>query len=66
MNARRYLTGRDKDARCACSSGLGLANLEPGGEAVLEAQYKALPADVTTVDVVIPHVGGFRDVPVTR
>ncbi|GAA1767938.1 hypothetical protein [Nostocoides vanveenii] len=66
VNARRYLTGRDKDARCACSSGLGLANLEPGGEAVLEAQYKAPPADVTTVDVVIPRVGSFRDVPVTR
>lgn len=64
--ARRYLTGRDKSTRCACSSGLAMANLEPGGEAVLEAQYKAPPADVTTVDVVVPNVGSFRDVTVTR
>lgn len=65
-HARRYLTGRDKDARCACSGGLAMASLEPGGEAVLQAQYQAPPADVTSVDVVIPNVGSFRDVAVTR
>lgn len=65
-NARRYLTGRDKAMRCACSSELYAVNLTPGGSAVLEAQYQAPPQSVTEVDVVIPNVGTFRAVPVTR
>lgn len=63
---RRYLVARDKDGECVCSSHVGADMIGPGGEVVLEAVFAAPPSSTATVDVVIPKVGTFAKVPVTR
>lgn len=62
----RYLPARDDEGVCVCSAELAQVTLPPGGAAILEAVYQAVPADVTEVDVSMPNVGTFADAPVTR
>lgn len=64
-SARRYLPARDKEGNCVCT-GTGTLTVGPGASTPLQAVFQAPPAEVTTVDVVIPHAGTFTAVPVTR
>lgn len=65
-SARRYLPARDKEGNCVCTGGTGTLTVGPGASTPLQAVFQAPPAEVTTVDVVIPHAGTFSAVPVTR
>jgi hypothetical protein len=64
-NRKRYLVGRDADGRCVCDGDLGNGFVSSNGPLVLSATYAAPPADVQTMDVVIPHFGTFKDVPIS-
>ena len=66
VNAKRHTVARDTTGRCVCSGALQLVGLETGQEAVLTATFTAVPEGVETVSVVIPLVGEFADVPLTR
>lgn len=66
VSARRYLPARDRDGNCVCTSPTITLSVEPGQQTPLQAVFQAPPATVPAIDVVIPHVGTFADVPVTR
>ena len=65
-SGKRYLAATTPDGNCVCSTELVAVQLQPGGSAILESVYQAPPAEVSEVDVSIPHVGTFTNVPVTR
>lgn len=62
------ITGRtlrvrdDADGDCECSSTYNVS-LAPGGQTVLSATFPAPSPLARTIDVVVPHFGAFRDVP---
>ncbi len=66
VSARRYLPARDREGNCVCTSPTVTLTVDPGQTTPLQAVFQAPPATVPTVDVVIPNVGTFADVPVTR
>lgn len=66
VSARRYLPARDKAGNCVCTSPTNGLMVAPGTQAALQAVFQAPPAQVATVDVVLPHVGTYAAVPVTR
>lgn len=66
VNARRHLAAYDTTGRCVCSASLNGASMDPGGQLVLATTFTAPPDDVDTVEVGIPTVGVFSNVPVTR
>jgi hypothetical protein len=61
--ARKYLVAREKGGRCICSSKLVDVFVEPNAPVSLQATLTAPPEHVTTVDVVVPNVKTFTDVP---
>lgn len=64
VNARRHLVATSADGGCACSG--TLSPVEVGDAVTYSAVFRAVPADVPTVSVVIPLAGTISDVPVTR
>jgi hypothetical protein len=67
MNATvTYLVAREKGGRCICSSKLVDVFVERQAPVNLQASLTAPPQDVATVDVVVPNVKTFTDVPLAR
>lgn len=65
-NAKRHSVARDPSGRCVCSAAQNAYGISPEQQVTLTAVFAAVPEDVSTVSVVIPLVGEFADVPVTR
>ncbi len=65
-NAKRYLVGRGPDGMCACSVDLGDVFVTPGQSTAISATFKAPPADVTSVTVVVPNIAPFTNVAIDR
>lgn len=67
VNAKRYRVARngtDDKATCVCSNTNGLF-LDKDESASLYAVFAAPPADVTRINVEMPSVGVFNDVPIS-
>jgi hypothetical protein len=64
-NRKRYLVGRDETGACVCDGDLSTAFANSDAPVLLSATYAAPPPDVRAVDVVIPHFGTFKDVPIS-
>jgi len=62
---KKYLVARDSTGRCVCSVDLGSAFVAEDTPASLEATLTAPPEDVTTVNVFVPGVKTFTDVPIS-
>ena len=61
---KKYLVARDSEGRCLCSNSLG-GQFVDQAPANLEATLTAPPADVDRVDVLIPNIKTFADVPIS-
>ena len=64
-NSKRYLVARDSEGVCVCDGDLGGTFVESSGPSALSATFGAPPADVESVDVVIPNFGTFKNVPLS-
>ncbi|TXK43367.1 lipoprotein [Nonomuraea sp. C10] len=67
VNAKRYRVARngtDDKAECVCSGTQG-EFLEKDESASLYAVFAAPPADVTKVNIEMPQIGVFTDVPIS-
>lgn len=67
VNAKRYRVARNgtgEDAECVCSGTQGQF-LEPEQASSLYAVFAAPPADVTKVNIEMPMIGVFTDVPIS-
>jgi hypothetical protein len=64
--AKKYLVARDETGRCVCSNDLSGVFVEPGAPVSLQATLSAPPPEVESVDVVIPNVQTFTDVPLSE
>ncbi|MEE6261536.1 hypothetical protein [Plantactinospora sonchi] len=61
-NRKKYLVARDAQKVCLCSTKLGL-HVQPQQTIGLYATFGAPPDDVTVVDVYVPQVEAFENVP---
>jgi len=59
---KKYLVARDSEGRCLCTNQLGSEFLAQGA-VNLEATLSAPPAEVRQVNLVVPGVKTFTDVP---
>jgi hypothetical protein len=67
VNAKRYRVARNgtgEDAECVCSGTQGQF-LKAGEASTLYAVFAAPPADVTTINIEMPMMGVFTDVPIS-
>jgi hypothetical protein len=67
VNAKRYRVARNgtgADAECVCSGTQGQF-LETGEASSLYAVFAAPPADVTKINIEMPMIGVFTDVPIS-
>ncbi|MEU7863158.1 hypothetical protein [Nonomuraea sp. NPDC049141] len=67
VNAKRYRVARNgtgEDAKCVCSGTQGQF-LESGDATTLYAVFAAPPPDVTKINVEMPMMGVFTDVPIS-
>jgi hypothetical protein len=64
-NGKRYLVARDSGGVCVCDGNLASRFVEPAAPTGLSATFGAPPADVESVDVVIPSFGTFKNVPLS-
>lgn len=64
--AKRYLAARNAAKGCVCSGDLSDTFVSPGTAVVLTTIFAALPEGVDKVDVVVPRVGSFNGVAVSR
>ncbi len=67
VNAKRYRVARNgtgSDAECVCSDTQG-EFLKAGQTVTLYALFAAPPADVTKVNIEMPMIGVFTDVPIS-
>lgn len=62
---KKYLVARDETGRCVCSNDLSAVFLRADSPVTLQATLAAPPEDVTEVDVVVPNVKTFSDVPIS-
>jgi hypothetical protein len=60
---KKYLVARDETGLCVCSNTLLFKTAKPGAPVSLQATLSAPPPEVTTVDVVVPNLETFTDVP---
>ena len=63
-NAKLYLVASDGKGHCLCTRSLNSLFLDPGYPVLLSATFAAPPADVTAIQVRIPHFGTIKNVPV--
>jgi hypothetical protein len=62
---QRYLTARDSEGKCVCTTDINANGLLEGASIDIYAVFAAPPASVETVDLVLPGAGGtIADVPV--
>ena len=61
---KRYLVAADSARACVCTTGLSSTFVGAGQTLELDATYAAPPTSTTTVDVSVPTLGTFRDVPI--
>jgi hypothetical protein len=61
---KKYLVARESTGRCVCSNDLSGAFVQEDAPVNIQATLTAPPEDVTTVDVVVPNVKTFTDVPI--
>lgn len=62
---KRYFVAADSAGACVCTVDLS-GTFPDGGETVeLTATYAAPPASTTTLDVTVPSMGTFRDLPIS-
>ena len=62
---QRYLTARDSEGECVCTTDINGYGLLEGASAEIYAVFAAPPASVETVDLVLPGPAGtIADVPV--
>ncbi|KAB8197539.1 hypothetical protein FH608_003020 [Nonomuraea phyllanthi] len=67
VNAKRYRVARNgpgQDAECVCSATMG-NRLETGEASTLYAVFAAPPPDVTKINIEMPMIGVFTDVPIS-
>ncbi|MEV1245443.1 hypothetical protein ACIBO2_01860 [Nonomuraea sp. NPDC050022] len=67
VNAKRYRVARNgtgEDAKCVCSGTQGQF-LDSGDASTLYAVFAAPPPDVTKINVEMPMMGVFTDVPIS-
>lgn len=64
-NRQRYLVARDSEGVCVCDGALGSRFIEAGAPVLMSATFGAPPEDVSSVDLVIPQFGTFKDVPLS-
>jgi hypothetical protein len=64
VGRKKYLVARDSDGRCVCSNDLSDVFVRGSDPVTLQATLTAPPPNVKTVDVVVPHVQTFHDVPI--
>jgi hypothetical protein len=62
---KKYLVARESTGRCVCSVDLNSAFVTEETPISLEATLTAPPEDVTTVNVFVPRVKTFTDVPIS-
>jgi hypothetical protein len=62
---KRYLVAADSAKDCVCTSDLSATFVGAGQTVELVATYAAPPASTTKLDVEVPTLGLFRDVPVS-
>jgi hypothetical protein len=62
---KKYLVARQADGRCVCSNELGGEFVEEDAPVSLQATLAAPPESVTKVNVVVPNVKTFIDVPIS-
>lgn len=53
----------DIDDECLCTRNTDDIAIRPGGTAMLTATFPAPSRGASTADVIVPHFGAFRDVP---
>ncbi len=63
VGRKRYLVAADAARRCACSSYTD--SLDGGQSVALSAVFAAPPTTTTKMDVDIPTIGTFHDVPIS-
>jgi hypothetical protein len=61
---KKYLVARESTGRCVCSNNLSSAFVQDDAPVSIQATLAAPPEEVTTVDVVVPNVKTFTDVPI--
>jgi hypothetical protein len=52
-----------RDHQCVCTQQADWITIAPGGTAMLTASFPAPSPAAHTADVIVPHFGAFRDVP---
>jgi hypothetical protein len=62
---KKYLVARDETGRCVCSNGLSGVFVYPDKPVGVEATLSAPPPNVTRVNVQVPNVKTFTDVPIS-
>jgi hypothetical protein len=62
---KKYLVARDETGRCVCSNGLSSVFVYPDKPVSVEATLSAPPPNVTRVNVQVPNVRTFTDVPIS-
>jgi len=62
---KRYVVAADSARDCVCTDNLSGTFIAAGETVELTATYAAPPATTTQLDVDVPSLGVFRDVPVT-
>ena len=65
VNRKRYLVARDSANACLCTSFVGGLVVQPGQSGLVSAFFSAPPDSVRTIDVEVPGVGVFPDVPLS-
>jgi hypothetical protein len=63
VGRKKYLVARDSDGNCVCSNDLSDTFVYSGRPVTLQATLTAPPPTVKKVDVVVPRVKTFHDVP---
>jgi hypothetical protein len=64
-NRKRYLVARDSAGACLCTAFVGGLVVQPGQSGLVSAYFSAPPDSVRTVNVEVPGVGIFPDVPLS-
>lgn len=65
VNKKKYPVARDSSRRCLCDTALYGTFVELGQTVSLSATTGAPPADVKAVNISIPHVATFANVPLS-
>lgn len=65
VNKKRYLVAADSSGRCVCSTGLLEEPVDAGQAVVFSATFQAPPLSTTSLQVDVPGIGSFADVPIS-